>query len=88
MDLFGSDPEHSRRSNRADGDWWDRLTADSPLWSSEGSLARDECPVGHLLSGTPRRPGPEGARDGSARAGAGVGGSVEIGSTDAVEDAA
>ncbi|WP_432926122.1 DUF222 domain-containing protein [Microbispora sp. CA-135349] len=88
MDLFNSDPDRPRRSIDADGDWWERLTADSPLWSLEGSLARDECPVRHLLSGIPRRPGPEGARNGSARAGAGVGGSVEIGSTDAVEDAA
>ncbi|MEV7802171.1 hypothetical protein AB0O28_04400, partial [Microbispora sp. NPDC088329] len=48
MDLFGSDPEHSRRSNTTDGDWWDRLTADSPLWSSEGSLARDDSFSGWL----------------------------------------
>ncbi|WP_182899405.1 DUF222 domain-containing protein [Microbispora sp. H10830] len=45
MDLFDSDSEHSRRSNNTDGDWWDRLTADSPLWSSEGSLAREHFPI-------------------------------------------
>ncbi|MEU6411729.1 DUF222 domain-containing protein, partial [Microbispora sp. NPDC046933] len=28
-----------------DGDWWDRLTAGSPLWSSEGSLAREYFPI-------------------------------------------
>ncbi|MFG1863679.1 DUF222 domain-containing protein [Microbispora bryophytorum] len=44
MDLFDLDPEHSRRSNSS-GEWWDRLTADSPLWSSEGSLAREHFPI-------------------------------------------
>ncbi|MGW5263299.1 DUF222 domain-containing protein [Microbispora sp. NPDC004025] len=42
MDLFEFDPDRSRCSNNADGDWWDRLTAESPLWSSDGSAARDE----------------------------------------------
>ncbi|TQS25080.1 DUF222 domain-containing protein, partial [Microbispora sp. KK1-11] len=46
MDLLDSDPDRPRRSNRADDGWWDRLIADSPLWSSEGSLAHDDCPVG------------------------------------------
>ncbi|WP_182898370.1 DUF222 domain-containing protein [Microbispora sp. H10830] len=47
MDLFDLDPEHLRRSNSSgsSGDWWDRLTADSPLWSSEGSLAREHFPI-------------------------------------------
>ncbi|WP_311922221.1 DUF222 domain-containing protein [Microbispora sp. H10836] len=40
MDLFDLDPERRRRSN-IPADWWDRLTADSPLWPTEGSLARD-----------------------------------------------
>ncbi|MEU7879332.1 HNH endonuclease signature motif containing protein [Microbispora bryophytorum] len=44
MDLFGLDPERSRRSNSS-GEWWDRLTGDSPLWSSEGSLAREHFPI-------------------------------------------
>ncbi|GGO15456.1 HNH endonuclease signature motif containing protein [Microbispora bryophytorum] len=44
MDLFDLDPERSRRSNSS-GEWWDRLTADSPLWSSEGSLAREHFPI-------------------------------------------
>ncbi|SIS25421.1 hypothetical protein SAMN05421833_1691, partial [Microbispora rosea] len=44
MDLLDSDSDHSRRSNFSDG-WWDRLTADSPLWSSEGSLAREHFPI-------------------------------------------
>ncbi|GLX07630.1 DUF222 domain-containing protein [Microbispora sp. NBRC 16548] len=47
MDLFDLDPEHPRHSNNSDSsdDWWDRLTADSPLWSSEGSLAREHFPI-------------------------------------------
>ncbi|MBD3146369.1 DUF222 domain-containing protein [Microbispora bryophytorum] len=44
MDLFDLDPEHSRRSNSSE-EWWDRLTADSPLWSAEGSLAREHFPI-------------------------------------------
>ncbi|MEU8057821.1 DUF222 domain-containing protein [Microbispora bryophytorum] len=44
MDLFDLDPERSRRSNSS-GEWWDRLTGDSPLWSSEGSLAREHFPI-------------------------------------------
>ncbi|MFF4129291.1 DUF222 domain-containing protein [Microbispora rosea] len=45
MDLFDADPDRPRRSNDVDGEWWDRLTADSPLWSSEGSLAREHFPI-------------------------------------------
>ncbi|MEU7912670.1 HNH endonuclease signature motif containing protein [Microbispora bryophytorum] len=45
MDLLDLDSGHRRRSNDADRDWWDRLTADSPLWSSEGSLAREHFPI-------------------------------------------
>ncbi|KAB8186390.1 DUF222 domain-containing protein [Microbispora catharanthi] len=50
MDLFDSDPEHSRRSNSSDssdssGDWWDRLTSGSRLWSAEGSLAHEHFPI-------------------------------------------
>ncbi|MEU7936092.1 DUF222 domain-containing protein [Microbispora bryophytorum] len=45
MDLLDPDSGHRRRSNDADRDWWDRLTADSPLWSSEGSLAREHFPI-------------------------------------------
>ncbi|MBO4275060.1 hypothetical protein GSF24_31205, partial [Microbispora triticiradicis] len=46
MDLFDTDPEHLRRSNdNGDGDWWDQLTANSPLWSSEGALAREYVPI-------------------------------------------
>ncbi|WP_211593136.1 hypothetical protein, partial [Microbispora sp. H10836] len=41
MDLFDWDPFPPRSSNSGDDGWWDRLTADSPLWSTEGSLARD-----------------------------------------------
>ncbi|MEU8276835.1 DUF222 domain-containing protein, partial [Microbispora bryophytorum] len=44
MDLFDLDPEHSHRSNSS-GEWWDRLTGDSPLWSSDGSLAREHFPI-------------------------------------------
>ncbi|TQS02669.1 DUF222 domain-containing protein [Microbispora bryophytorum] len=45
MDLLDLDSGRHRRSNDADRDWWDRLTADSPLWSSEGSLAREHFPI-------------------------------------------
>ncbi|TYB61246.1 hypothetical protein FXF59_12635, partial [Microbispora tritici] len=46
MDLFDTDPEHLRRSNdNGDSDWWDQLTANSPLWSSEGALAREYVPI-------------------------------------------
>ncbi|GAB3151344.1 HNH endonuclease signature motif containing protein [Microbispora hainanensis] len=45
MDLFDIDPEHLRRSNDGDGEWWDRLIANSPLWSSDGSSARDPFPI-------------------------------------------
>ncbi len=47
MDLFDSDPEHSRRSNSSDssGDWWDRLTSGSRLWSADGSVAREHFPI-------------------------------------------
>ncbi|MBD3136219.1 HNH endonuclease signature motif containing protein [Microbispora bryophytorum] len=37
------DPDHHRRSNSTDDGWWDQLTARSPLWTSDGSLARDDC---------------------------------------------
>ncbi|MEV4454604.1 hypothetical protein, partial [Microbispora sp. NPDC049633] len=36
-------PDRYDRSNVPHDDWWDRLTAGSPLWSSDGSLARDDC---------------------------------------------
>ncbi|MEU6428398.1 DUF222 domain-containing protein [Microbispora sp. NPDC046973] len=47
MDLFDSDSEHLHRSNSSDsaGGWWDRLTSGSPLWSSEGSAAREHFPI-------------------------------------------
>ncbi|OPG01915.1 hypothetical protein [Microbispora sp. GKU 823] len=47
MDLFDSGPERLRLSNSSDScsdgsdGWWDRLTSGSPLWSSEGSAARE-----------------------------------------------
>ncbi|MEV4326171.1 DUF222 domain-containing protein, partial [Microbispora rosea] len=44
MDLFNIDPDRSRHSNFSDG-WWDRLTADSPLWSADGSSAREHFPI-------------------------------------------
>ncbi|MEV4297775.1 DUF222 domain-containing protein [Microbispora rosea] len=47
MDLFTSDPDRSRRSNFSDG-WWDRLTAGSPLWSADGSSAREYFPINDL----------------------------------------
>ncbi|GLX04395.1 DUF222 domain-containing protein [Microbispora sp. NBRC 16548] len=53
MDLFDLDPEHSHRSKSSDGsdscdssgDWWDRLTSGSRLWSAEGSLAREHLAI-------------------------------------------
>ncbi|MEV4299121.1 DUF222 domain-containing protein [Microbispora rosea] len=44
MDLFDSDPDLLRRSNSSD-DWWDRLTSGSPLWSTDGSSAREYFPI-------------------------------------------
>ncbi|MBX6382783.1 MAG: hypothetical protein IRZ07_07380, partial [Microbispora sp.] len=31
------------RFGGGDGEWWDRLLAGSPLWSSDGPPARDDC---------------------------------------------
>ncbi|MEV5743750.1 DUF222 domain-containing protein [Microbispora rosea] len=45
MDLFDSDPDHPRRSNDVGGEWWDRLTSGSPLWSADGSSARAHFPI-------------------------------------------
>ncbi|MEU8176209.1 DUF222 domain-containing protein [Microbispora hainanensis] len=45
MDLFDIDPDHLRRSNSPDDGWWDRLIANSPLWSSDGSSAREPFPI-------------------------------------------
>ncbi|MEU7879120.1 HNH endonuclease signature motif containing protein [Microbispora bryophytorum] len=42
MDLFNLDPDRPRRANRADDGWWDRLIADSPLWSFDSSHACDK----------------------------------------------
>ncbi|TQS05755.1 hypothetical protein FLX08_39695, partial [Microbispora hainanensis] len=45
MDLFDIDPERLRHSNNPDDGWWDRLIANSPLWSSDGSSARAPFPI-------------------------------------------
>ncbi|MEV5745081.1 DUF222 domain-containing protein [Microbispora rosea] len=45
MDLLDADPDRPRRSNNSGDDWWDRLTADSPLWSADGSSAREHFPI-------------------------------------------
>ncbi|WP_405083957.1 DUF222 domain-containing protein [Microbispora sp. NBC_01389] len=46
MDLFDDDPAHFPDSNTTgEGDWWDRLIAGSPLWSSDGTLAREYVPI-------------------------------------------
>ncbi|GAB3156505.1 HNH endonuclease [Microbispora hainanensis] len=45
MDMFDTDSERLRRSNNPDDGWWDRLVAYSPLWSSDGSSAREPFPV-------------------------------------------
>ncbi|TQS24971.1 hypothetical protein, partial [Microbispora sp. KK1-11] len=52
MDLFDLDPDRPRRTNKTDEGWWDQLTADSPLWSSEGSLAREHFPILGDAAGT------------------------------------
>ncbi|TQS18982.1 hypothetical protein, partial [Microbispora hainanensis] len=45
MDLFDIDPERLHHSNDGDGEWWDRLIVSSPLWSSDGSSAREPFPI-------------------------------------------
>ncbi|WP_204053786.1 hypothetical protein, partial [Microbispora rosea] len=45
MDLFDIDPDRPRRSNNTGDGWWDRLTAGSPLWSADGSSAREYFPI-------------------------------------------
>ncbi|MEV4323837.1 DUF222 domain-containing protein, partial [Microbispora rosea] len=45
MDLFEVDPNRPRRSNNTGDGWWDRLTAGSPLWSADGSSAREHFPI-------------------------------------------
>ncbi|MEU8178524.1 DUF222 domain-containing protein [Microbispora hainanensis] len=50
MDLFDVDPDRLHRSSDTDGEWWDRLIANSPLWSSDGSSARDPFPIIHFES--------------------------------------
>ncbi|XVQ81891.1 DUF222 domain-containing protein [Microbispora siamensis] len=72
MDPSYFDPGRPRRSNSSDDGWWDRLIADSPLWSSEGSLARDDhldgLANGMVASGASARDGSVGdvARDDAA----------------------
>ncbi|WP_143734164.1 HNH endonuclease signature motif containing protein [Microbispora rosea] len=48
MDLFDPDPDRPHRANNTDDGWWDRLTADSPLWSADGSSARAHFPITDL----------------------------------------
>ncbi|WP_310742086.1 DUF222 domain-containing protein [Microbispora sp. H13382] len=73
MDLFDLDPERRRHSN-IPADWWDRLTADSPLWSTEGSLARDGSVENDAAADTGSM-GSEAADDaGAGSAGAGTAG--------------
>ncbi|MFI7030202.1 hypothetical protein ACIBK1_15995 [Microbispora rosea] len=45
MDLFDPDSDRPHRANNIDDGWWDRLTADSPLWSADGSSAREHFPI-------------------------------------------
>ncbi|MEV4294039.1 HNH endonuclease signature motif containing protein [Microbispora rosea] len=62
MDLFDADSDRPRRSNFSDG-WWDRLTAGSPLWSADGSSAREHFPI---IDPEPRQDtSQDGSRDGS-----------------------
>ncbi|WP_182904898.1 HNH endonuclease signature motif containing protein [Microbispora sp. H13382] len=93
MDLFDCDPDRPRRSNNADGGWWDRLTADSPLWSTEGSLARDgnvendaAADTGSMGSeaadGCAASAGPDGAGSAADDAGAGSAGANAAGAGD------
>ncbi|WP_432867994.1 DUF222 domain-containing protein [Microbispora rosea] len=50
MDPFGQDSNHPRRSNDVGGEWWDRLISGSPLWSADGSSAREHFPIADLQS--------------------------------------
>ncbi|MBB2746373.1 UNVERIFIED_ORG: hypothetical protein FHR35_006241 [Microbispora rosea subsp. rosea] len=79
MDLFDLDPEHPRHSNNSDSshDWWDRLTADSPLWSSEGSLAREHFPI---TGPEPRQDASQDTSDSAPGAGRGRSSWVLVGS--------
>ncbi|WP_204052234.1 hypothetical protein, partial [Microbispora siamensis] len=54
-----------------DSEWWDRWTAGSPLWSSEGSAAPDEYSDGPFPIVEPKMRGSEdrGASAGSGDAG-------------------
>ncbi|WP_204054111.1 hypothetical protein, partial [Microbispora rosea] len=61
MDLFDSHPDRLHRSNGSD-DWWDRLTADSPLWSADGSSAREHFPIADLQPPRHTSDGAPGAR--------------------------
>ncbi|WP_405085669.1 DUF222 domain-containing protein [Microbispora sp. NBC_01389] len=46
MDLFDVDPERLPRSNGTGADdWWEQLTARSPLWATEDSLPREYVPI-------------------------------------------
>ncbi|MFI9576674.1 DUF222 domain-containing protein [Microbispora rosea] len=45
MDLFDPASDRPHRANNPDDGWWDRLTADSPLWSADGSSARAHFPI-------------------------------------------
>ncbi len=65
MDLFDLDPDRSHRTNKTDDRWWDQLIADSPLWSSDGSLARDEYSIGHFPIVEPEMRGSESPGNGS-----------------------
>ncbi|MFI7037384.1 DUF222 domain-containing protein [Microbispora rosea] len=48
MDLFDPDSDRPHRANNTDDGWWDRWTADSPLWSADGSSARAHFPITDL----------------------------------------
>ncbi|MEV1203703.1 hypothetical protein, partial [Microbispora rosea] len=48
MDLFDPDSDRPHRANNTDDGWSDRWTADSPLWSADGSSARAHFPITDL----------------------------------------
>ncbi|MBX6169648.1 MAG: DUF222 domain-containing protein, partial [Thermobispora bispora] len=66
MDLFDVDHGRSRRSDEVDGEWWNRLIAGSPLWSSNGPLAREDCRFDLFSTSSPATDNPA-PRTGSGR---------------------
>ncbi|WP_432934470.1 DUF222 domain-containing protein [Microbispora sp. CA-135349] len=82
MDLFDRNHDHSHRSDNADGDWWDRLTARSADTAGAASAAGSSGAAGSACADAGAASGGFGA----AADGAGVG-SAGAGSAGSVGDA-